>query len=144
MKNERGFLVLEVLVAGLILTASIAATMYLFRIGAANLERVKDSNLLSSKLPQAVSLIRGLDVDAEQGATDLGDGVRLEWRSKLLERIKSGQVNPELAGLPGIGIFELDLFEVDFSLAHERRLTREYAIHVFRYKGQQAPSDLFS
>ena len=144
MKNERGFLVLEVLVAGLILTASIAATMYLFRIGAASLERVNDSNLLSSKLPQAVSLIRGLDVDAEQGSTDLGDGVRLEWRSKLVERIKSSQVNPELAGLRGIGIFDLDLFEVDFSLVREDRLTREYTIHVFRYEGLQAPSDLFS
>ena len=130
--------------AGLILTASIAATMYLFRIGAASLERVNDSNLLSSKLPQAVSLIRGLDVDAEEGAADLGDDVRLEWRSKLVEKIKPGQVNPELAGLPGIGIFELDLFEVDFSLAHKDRLTREYVIHVFRYKGQQAPSDFFS
>ncbi len=130
--------------AGLILTASIAATMYLFRIGAANLERVNNSNLLSSKLPQAVSLIRELDVDAEQGSEDLGDGVRLEWRSKLVERIKPGQVNPELAGLPGIGIFELDLFRVDFSLAHEDRLTREYAINVFRYKGLQSPSDLFS
>jgi len=144
LKNERGFLVLEVLVAGLILTASIAATMYLFRIGAVNLDRVNNSNLLSSKLPDAISLIRGLEVDADQGSEDLGDGVRLEWHSKLVERIQSNQVNPELAGVRGIGVFELDLFQVDFSLAHEDRLTREYVIHVFRYKGLQTPSDLFS
>ena len=33
ISHQRGFLVLEILIAGLILTASIAATMYLFRMG---------------------------------------------------------------------------------------------------------------
>ena len=42
MKKEksRGFLVLEVLIAGLILTASIASAMYLFRMGFDHMERV--------------------------------------------------------------------------------------------------------
>jgi len=142
LKNERGFLVLEMLVAGLILTASIAATMYLFRIGAANLERINNSNLLSSKLPQAASLIRGLDVDAQQGSVDLGDGVQLEWRSKLIEKIEPARAGQEGGGLPGPP-FELDLFQVDFSLAYEGRLTREYAIHVFKYKAVRSPFNLF-
>ena len=45
MTGEKGFLVLEVLIAGLILTASIAASMYLFKMGFANLERANNSNV---------------------------------------------------------------------------------------------------
>jgi Tfp pilus assembly protein PilV len=47
VNQPKGFLVLEILIAGLILTASIAATMYLFRVGTLYLEKVNQSNMLS-------------------------------------------------------------------------------------------------
>lgn len=131
MKNEKGFLVLEVLIAGLILTASVAATMYLFRIGAEGLERANQSNLLSSRLPQAVNLIKSLELNSKQGSEELGDGILMTWKSRLLEK-----VIPEIITQEGNqkGIHELYLYQVDFDLANREGTKREYKLNVFRYK----------
>ncbi len=56
--SDSGFLILEVMIASLILTAGVAATMYLFRLGFQYLERANDSNLLSSKLPQVINYMK--------------------------------------------------------------------------------------
>ncbi|MBP1713304.1 MAG: putative rane protein [Deltaproteobacteria bacterium] len=53
IRRGKGFIVIEILIAGLILTSSIAATMYLFRMGFEYLERANQSNVLASKLTQA-------------------------------------------------------------------------------------------
>ena len=65
MKHARqlGFLVLEILIAGLILTASIAATMYLFRMGYNYLDKANQINVLSSKLIQASGLLKTLEME---------------------------------------------------------------------------------
>jgi hypothetical protein len=141
LKNEKGFLVLEMLVAGLILTASIAAAMYLFRIGAQNLERVNNSNLLSAKLPQALSLLRALDLKKAAGTEELGDGVLLRWQSKLMEELVPGQAGGRPLAPIVRAAHELYLFQVDFSLEYEDRLKREYSIDVFRYKPIQSLSE---
>lgn len=137
MRNERGFLVLEVLIASLILTASVAATMYLFRIGTEGLERANRSNLLSSKLPQAVNLVKSLDLNSKAGSEDLGDGIIITWNARLLEKtipdiiMQEGKVK---------GIHELYLYQVNFDLAGREGLKREYKLNVFKYKtlGSQA------
>lgn len=131
MKKEKGFIILEILIAGIILTASVAATMYLFRVGAENLERVNNSNILSSKLPQAVSLIKSFDMDRKKGAEDLGDGVLLTWESRLIEKTRTQMKDDEGAVIPGM--HEIYLYEVDFSMDN-KRLERGYKINVFRYK----------
>ncbi len=86
--KARGFLVLEILIAGLILTSGIAATMYLFRMGFEHLERAKVSNTLSQKLVQATGLIHTLDLDRKTGAEDMGDGVSLQWKAGLLSTVQ--------------------------------------------------------
>jgi len=140
LKNTKGFLVLEMLVAGLILTASIAAAMYLFRIGAQNLERVENSNIISAKLPQVMSLLRELDLTKPGGVEALGDGVLLKWESKLMDNIVPGQPEAKGARLAQ----EIGLYQVDFSVEYENRLKREYSIHVFRSKGSGSPSEALS
>lgn len=131
MRNEKGFLVLEVLIASLILTASVAATMYLFRIGAEGLERANHSNLISSRLPQAVNLIKSLDMNIREGSEDLGEGIIMTWKSRLLEK-----AIPDISTQEGNvkGIHELYLYQVDFELAGREGLKREYKLNVFSYK----------
>lgn len=138
MRDEKGFLVLEVLIAGLILTASVAATMYLFRIGAEGLERANQSNLLSSRLPQAVNLIKSLDMNSKQGSEELGDGILLTWKSRLLEKVIPDIITQEGSSK---GIHELYLYQVDFDLANKEGQKRDYKLNVFRYKtiGSHAP-----
>lgn len=137
MRNERGFLVLEVLIASLILTASVAATMYLFRIGTEGLERANRSNILSSRLPQAVNLIKSLDLNSKEGSEDFGDGIIMTWKSRLMEK-----TIPDISTQEGKmkGLHELYLYQVDFDLAGREGLKREYKLNVFSYKtlGSQA------
>lgn len=133
-KNSRGFLVLEVLIAGLILTASIAASMYLFRIGLSHMERVNRANLLSAKLLQAGARLKVLDLEKQSGAEDLGEGVTLQWRARLLSRDKqAGDLRPQQAGDTVRKNFSHDLFlyRVDFLLTYQGS-TGEYSVHVFR------------
>lgn len=140
MKNEKGFLVLEILIAGLILTASVAATMYLFRIGSEGLERANASNLLAARMPQAVNFIKNLDMNTKEGSEDLGEGILLSWKAELREKSLQ-EVRDEETGAVSKGMHELYLYQVDFSLADDRGLKREYKINVLRYKSLISASD---
>lgn len=133
-----GFIVLEILIAGLILTGSIAATMYLFRMGFDYLQKANDSNLLSAKLTQATGLIRTLDLKKESGEEDVGEGVILKWKARLLGSAKPIRGVGESA-IPSL--HELHLYRVDFSLNY-RGMIREYQINVFRSKPLYTPEQL--
>jgi hypothetical protein len=128
--REKGFIVLEILMAGLILTSSIAATMYLFRMGFEHLERANQSNVLASKLTQATGLIDILDLQRKSGKEDIGDGVELKWEARLV-----GSSRPTRGGgeflIPSA--HELLLYRVDFSLRC-RGIFREYQVHVLRHR----------
>ena len=132
--RQRGFLLLEVLIAGLILTASIASVMYLFRTGFENLERVDRVNLLSEKLLQAGSLLKVIDLEKQSGTEDLGDGVAMKWSSHLLARPKDYRygVSPHGEGLIRIYYSHaLFLYRVDFSLNFQGTI-KDYQTNVFR------------
>ena len=140
MRNyqKKGFIVIEIMIAGLILTASIAATMYLFRMGFDYLERANRSNMLSSKLTQATGLIRTLDIQKKSGEEDLGEGVTLKWESQLLgsSRPVKGQGDSSVPSA-----HELLLYRVLFSLNYQG-IIQEYRVNVFRYKPLLAPGEI--
>ena len=128
--RQRGFLVLEILIAGLILTASIAATMYLFQLGYGYLEKTRQSNVLSAKLFQADGLLKTLELDLKTGTEDMGEGVTLKWEAKLLN-----SSIPTFGGVEGTvrSAFELRLYQVDLTTQYED-LIRNNQVNVFRYK----------
>jgi len=133
-----GFIVLEILIAGLILTASIAATMYLFRMGFDYLERANQSNLLSSKLTQAAGLIRTLDMQKSSGEEDIGEGVTLKWEARLLARSKPIKGGGEF---PIPSVHELLLYRVNFRLNYKGNV-RKYQTDVFKYKPLYSPEEI--
>ena len=130
INSAKGFLVLEILIAGLILTSSIAATMYLFRMGSLYLEKANQSNVLSSKLVQASSLFKILELEKSMGTEDMGEGVRMRWKSQLVASAKP-QIGEGEDALPSL--HELLLYRVDFDLGYQDAV-RTYKIHVFRSK----------
>ena len=132
MRNHQkeGFIVIDIMIAGLILTASIAATMYLFRMGFDYLERANQSNVLSSKLTQATGLIRALDMEKKSGEEDLGESVTLKWDARLLDASRPVRGQGELSVPP---MHELLLYRVLFSLNY-KGIVQEYKVNVFRYK----------
>ena len=134
VRDSRGFLVLEVLIASLILTASIASTMYLFRMGFNHMERVNQVNLLSSKLLQAGSLLKIIDLERQSGTEDMGDGVIMKWESHLLalnNPVGSGTTSSSGVMVNRNFLHYLFLYRVDFLLEFKGSI-REYHIHVFR------------
>ena len=133
--QKNGFIVVEILIAGLILTASIAATMYLFRMGFDYLDRANQSNVLSSKLTQAAGLIRTLELQRKSGEEDLGEGVTLKWEARLLSASRPTKGWAEFSIQ---SIHELLLYRVNFSLNYKGNV-REYQLNVFRYKPLQSP-----
>ena len=136
--REQGFLVLEILIAGLILTASIAATMYLFRMGYDYLERANQSNLLSSKLIETSGLLKVLDLEKKSGEEDMGNGVRLAWEARLLRRITPTARKDEFARQSP---HEISLYQVDLHLGFGDAV-RDYQVNVFRYKSTFSAENL--
>ena len=134
----KGFIVLDVLISGLVLTASIAATMYLFRMGFDYLERANQSNLLSTKLTQATGLIRTLDMEKTSGEEDIGEGVTLKWKAQLLGASRPTKGEREFS-VPSA--HELLLYQVLFSINY-KGIAKEYKINVFRYKPLSAPGEI--
>ncbi|HUN55840.1 MAG TPA: hypothetical protein VMU29_11850 [Smithella sp.] len=133
-EKSQGFLVLEVLIAGLILTASIASAMYIFQMGFDHMERVNKVNLLSSKLLQAGSLFKIIELERQSGTEDLGDGVMMKWISHLVA--SNNHAAPETIFSRSVAVrknstHNLFLYKVDFILEF-KGLTREYHINVFR------------
>lgn len=135
LARQHGFLVLEILIAGLILTASIAATMYLFRMGYDYLDKANQINVLSSKLMQASGLLKALEMEKKSGVEDMGDDVTLKWEAQLLgsrRPIKGGGESAMAS------FYELFLYKVNFSLAYQNT-NRDYQVNVFRYKQLSSP-----
>jgi len=122
---------MEVLVACLILTSAVAAGMYLFRTGFDHLDRANTSNVISSKLPQAITLIRASDLGKKSGIEDMGDGATLEWAATVLDSVKQGG-----AGAPNM--YEIFLYKVHMKLTYKKK-SREYDLNVFRYRRTGSP-----
>jgi hypothetical protein len=136
--QQQGFIVLEVLISGLILTSSIAATMYLFRMGFDYLDRANKSNLLSSKIVQAIGLIKQLDLQQKTGSEDLGEGVVLRWEAQMLRHTRPIRTSGE-EPLPSL--FDIFLYRVDFTLSL-KGIQRAYQTNVYRYKRITQGSDV--
>jgi len=132
---RQGFLLVEILIAGLILTASIAATMYLFRMGYEYLEKANSSNVLSSKLIQVPGLLKTIALEGKSGEEDMGGGVGLKWEARLLGRARPIKGGGEFAVTSS---HELFLYKVNFSLIYQNQ-NREYEIDVFKSKPLSAP-----
>ena len=129
-REEGGFLVLEILIAGLVLTASIAVTMYMFRLGYGYLDQTRKSNEISSMLIQAAGFIKTLDLDRQSGTEEIDNNVKLTWKAKLLSKSRPsyGQAESQVQSP-----HELWIYQVNFTLQYKEAL-KDYQTNVFKYK----------
>ncbi|KJR40402.1 hypothetical protein MCHI_003694 [Candidatus Magnetoovum chiemensis] len=127
-KNDRGFLVIEILICGLILTSSIAATMYLFRVGYEALDKAEASNVIASKVPQAINILRSSDFKTAKSKIDLGDNTEMLWKAKNI-----GSDNFRKYTLTqGTNKFDIYLYEIAFSISY-KTIKKEYTLNVFKF-----------
>ncbi len=138
--KTRGFLLLEILISALILAGAVASAMYLFRTGIEYLEKVKENNLLSSKIPQVLTyLLKEAELQKGGETISLGERVSLSWRSTLLERIRP-QIDIGEGGFSSP--YELYLYRVEFTLSTEKT-QKSYNVFVTRYKMLISPMEAF-
>lgn len=130
-RRQRGFLVLEILIAGLILTASIAVTMYMFRLGYGYLEKTRQSNVLSSNLIQAAGLFKVIDLDRKSGKEEMGNGVTLNWEARLLKSSRPSYIGDD--GLVSHSQHEFRLYRVNLTMNYQGMI-RDYQLDVFKNK----------
>jgi hypothetical protein len=155
LADAGGFLLIEVLISSMILTSGIAATMYLFRVGYQSLERARQSNLVSSKIPYAVNFLQTDGYADQSGSEQLGDGVVLTWTSRIADRKepvavqkkKPGHVNSNdifaALGDDSEGLktslpkyYTMLLYKVNFTVSY-MDLRRDYELetmHFIRHK----------
>lgn len=139
-KKTGGFLLLEMLISALILVGAVAASMYLFRAGFQYLEKIRENNLISSKVPQALSYIyKAADLDKGKGELLLGENVSLKWEATLIENILLQVPLPEVGNSTP---YELYLYEVEFNLATPK-LEKTYKTYVTKYKMLTTPETEF-
>lgn len=92
MRQIKGFILIEILISGVILASSIAAAMYLFRVGSQSLAKADSIYLIHSKIPIAINLIRASNKN--EGTEDLSDGISLKWKKELIAKsTATGQIN---------------------------------------------------
>jgi len=134
---KRGSITVDILIAGVVLTAGIAASMYLFRLGFNYLEKANTAQLISTKVSQTPALLRTLDFSQEEGLEDLGDGVTLKWSAKLIAKSR-----PERVGeTKMLAMHELYLYEVTLNY-HYKDTVRSYKVNIFRSKALASPEEL--
>ena len=128
--GNKGFLVLDILIAGIILASFIAATMYLFRVGFESLERANRLNIISEKALYSASMLRTIIAERPSGEENLGEGVTLKWQSKLIGR---SQPTRGYIDAPVKSLHELMLYHVDFSLNYQGH-EKSYQEDIFKSK----------
>jgi hypothetical protein len=136
----KGFILLDIIIASLILTAAVAASMYLFRIGFKELEQANTIAKISSKIPQAVSYLKIVDFNKEPiGEESLGQ-VKLNWKAKLTSKTRINTPKNLMFGPMGMASagnsqlpYELYLYHVDFFLSY-KNYKNPYHIDILKYK----------
>jgi hypothetical protein len=117
------------MIAGLIITSSIAATMYLFRVGFDALQRANGLNRISSRVPPAVNFLKQVDLSALKGSEDLGGGVTVNWVAEVIakadQRMREGAIEPML--------HEMSLYRVTCTIV-EGNVSRDYEFRTLRHK----------
>lgn len=133
--EERGFLLVEVLIAVIIVSGALIACFSLFKMGYDLLRRAEESNRLSSKIPQIIAYLSEIaDLEKGEGELSFGDETKAKWKATLLEtKRSSGILTEALEEGHGTPLFEVYLYLVEVSLesAHSGR---EFKLKVFRYK----------
>ncbi|MBF0565001.1 MAG: hypothetical protein HQK89_07155 [Nitrospirae bacterium] len=133
-RGESGFLLMEVLIAGLIVTAAVAAAMALFREGMTSLQRARESNLVASKVPEALDYLKFAEMVGIPSTEELGDEVVMTWKSTLL-RVSPPFITPNVSGK-----YDVYLYRVNFTLTY-RDLARDYEINLLRCRKKETGAE---
>lgn len=130
-KKSKGFLLVEVLIACLILTGSIVASYHLLRNALDNYLRAQKSNQISKKVPQVIAFLENIaELEQKRGETVFSQNFLLRWEAKPLERThliyRSSNRTNEVS-------YEISLYHVKFTLIY-KDYSRDFNYKILKYQ----------
>ncbi|MGB9766696.1 MAG: type II secretion system protein [Sulfurihydrogenibium sp.] len=134
--NKKGFLLVEVLIAGVILSSAIAAGFFLVRNGLNYVDRVEKANYVSSLIPVVKNRLEILQ--PSQGTFKLDEQTVVTYRFTLE---KKGRPQFFYEGTKLESPFELYIYRVEFDISY-KGYSRSYEFYTLRYTGNVNPQEL--
>lgn len=143
MKRVEGFILLEILVAGVIIVSAMSAVIYLTKLGIEQYEKVENNKKIFSTLPIVIGYLESLSIQDllnGKGGYDTGYG-KLLWESKLLDS-DSPVVDIDMTGKEIHSKFKHYLFKVKISLRFHN-YSYENEIYLTKYEETQKDDEIF-
>jgi len=132
--RQRGFTLLEAIVAMVILASASMALYSLFNTNLITLGRVQEVSKEVPRVRQASHFLAAMNLTRESaGEFDL-DGARVVWSARLLEPYRQGQ-----SGRGFLGYFQLGLYGVEFSIVEGEKSSGTYSMRLVGYEKVREP-----
>lgn len=140
LKKHKGFVLVEILISGVIIVSSIAASLYLMRLGLNHIDKIETNNKISSVIPIILNQFEIMTVDdlrSGKGSFNLDDDFRVTWESKV-----EFSKRPERDGFEGkfLSMYEYYLFNVNFEL-HYKDVIENKNIKILKYEKKVEESE---
>ncbi|OPX18846.1 MAG: hypothetical protein BZ151_12405 [Desulfobacca sp. 4484_104] len=126
--NDNGFTLVEILIAALILFATLAVSTLIFHTAARTEDRIAAQAALSTALPNIMELIKDeITAGQEEGQGQYSSTVSYHWRVTSRESSKNvTSAYEETTGKTAYGNFQLQLNTIRVRLRYQRyALSRE-------------------
>ncbi|OPX19773.1 MAG: hypothetical protein BZ151_07455 [Desulfobacca sp. 4484_104] len=132
--NDKGFTLVEILVAALILFATLAVSTLIFHTAARTEDRIAAQAALSTALPNIMELIKN-NIMAEQqgGQGQYSNTISYHWRITSREASKNvTSAYDEITGKTVLGNFQLQLNTIRVRLRYQRQAISREISHEYK------------
>jgi general secretion pathway protein I len=126
---QRGFTLLEAIVALVLLTAALAGAWTWIASDVRSLTRVRDLALEEAAVQQAVATLEQVDLAREPEGNLRWREFRIDWHAVPVEDPQQGRT---VSG--GKGAFTLTLYSVTLDVRHRERLIATPALRILGYE----------
>lgn len=134
--SPAGFTLLETIVALVIFSGSAMALADLLNTNLKTLGRVQEVTQQIPVVKNAVALLRGMNLESEQGGEFLQNGHTIVWQASLMEPYRDSQLRGGFQGYHRVG-----LYQVDFQILYDGRQVGEYELRVVGFETVRAPEE---
>jgi len=134
--KQRGFSLLEAIIAMVILASASMAFYGLFNTNLITLTRVQEVSREVPLVEQAIEYLNAMNLTgAANGEFDI-DNAQITWSAELVEPYRQSQ-----NGRGFLGYFQLGLYKVDFTVSENGSPLGSYSFRVVGYEKVREPSN---
>jgi general secretion pathway protein I len=128
-RQQRGFTLLEAIVAIVILASGSLALYGLFNTNLITLTRVQEVSREVPLVEQAAEYLSAMNLMQPTNGEFEVDGAQVTWSAKLLEPYRQSQ-----SGRGFIGLYQLGLYTVEFTVTDRGRPLGTYSLRLVGYQ----------